>query len=72
MSEVDKEDFKREYLPLVHSDSEGRDLTPPNHRQSTQDNPAVNNKSVISDANLGVPRDNKYSVVKQTEEQGDP
>lgn len=60
MSDIDKEDFKREYLPLVHSDSEGRDLTPP-HRESASANPAVNNKSVLSETNLGGVL--KYSVV---------
>lgn len=69
MSDVDKDEFKREYLPLVNTNSEGRDLTPPHMRDSG--NPAVNhNKSVLSD-NISA-HDNKYSVVKQTHENADP
>lgn len=51
MSDIDKDELKREYLPLVNTNSEGRELV----------NPNVNHKSMISDDRT----ENKYSVVKQ-------
>jgi hypothetical protein len=66
MSDVDKDEFKREYLPLVNTNSEGKELTP----RMTGDAAVNHHKSVISDDRSNL--DNKYSVVKQTNENGDP
>lgn len=51
MSDIDKGELQREYLPLVHTNSEGREIL----------NPNVNHKSIISDDRSD---NNKYSVVK--------
>lgn len=52
MSDIDKDEFKREYLPLVNTNSEGR----MNHQ--------VNNKSILSEVdNTASNKDKKYSAV---------